>query len=99
MSKIKNTTVLNINNKEVKIFLDSKEIEPDTLKQIKAMMTHESVNSVRVMPDCHPGNGCCIGFTFPLSDKIVPNYIGGDIGCGILTYNLGNFKHDKKEKK
>lgn len=50
------------------------------------------------MPDCHKGNGCCIGFTFPLIDKIVPGYIGGDIGCGILTYKIGNFNHNKKEK-
>lgn len=92
------TTVLTINDKTVKIFLNKNDIDPETLKQIKSIMTHECIKSARVMPDCHKGNGCCIGFTFPLADKIVPNYIGGDIGCGILTYKLGNFNHNKKEK-
>ncbi|VBB18204.1 putative RtcB-like RNA-splicing ligase [Yasminevirus sp. GU-2018] len=99
MSTVSNTvTDLNIDGKSVKIFLQKNNIDPETLKQIKTMMTHECITSARVMPDCHKGNGCCIGFTFPLIDKIVPNYIGGDIGCGIITYKLGNFNHNKKEK-
>lgn len=93
-----NQTKFTINGKTVKIFLDKNEIETETLRQIKAMMDHECIVSARVMPDCHKGNGCCIGFTFPLIDRIVPNYIGGDIGCGILVYKIGNFNHNKKEK-
>lgn len=94
----KNLTELMVNDKSVKIFLDKIELDTETLKQIKTMMDHDCIESARVMPDCHKGNGCCIGFTFPLIDKIVPNYIGGDIGCGILTYKMGNFNHNKKEK-
>lgn len=45
---------------------------------------------VRVMPDCHVGAGCVIGFTARLTDKVVPNLIGVDIGCGVAAWNLGS---------
>ena len=38
---------------------------------------------IRVMPDVHAGVGCVIGFTMELADKIVPNMVGVDIGCGM----------------
>ncbi len=41
---------------------------------------------IRVMPDCHAGNGCVIGFTAVLNEKrIVPNIVGVDIGCGVMA--------------
>jgi tRNA-splicing ligase RtcB len=91
-------TTIDINGNITKIFLERNEIDTETFKQIKAMTAHECIKNARVMPDCHKGSGCCVGFTFHLSDKIVPSYIGGDIGCGICTYNLGIFNHNKKEK-
>lgn len=36
---------------------------------------------IRIMPDCHAGAGCVIGFTADLGDKVIPNLIGVDIGC------------------
>jgi RNA-splicing ligase RtcB len=58
---------------------------------------------VRIMPDCHVGAGCVIGFTAKLTDKVVPNLIGVDIGCGVAAWNLGNRanvgeKFDKLDK-
>jgi len=41
------------------------------------------------MPDCHAGVGCVIGFTAQLRDRVVPSWVGVDLGCGILTYPLG----------
>jgi tRNA-splicing ligase RtcB len=46
-------------------------------------------SNVRIMPDCHVGAGCVIGFTAKLTDKVVPNLIGVDIGCGVAAWNLG----------
>ncbi len=44
---------------------------------------------VRIMPDVHAGAGCVIGFTAELkTDKVIPNLIGVDIGCGVLTARL-----------
>ena len=33
----------------------------------------------------HPGAGCVIGFTADLGDKVIPNVVGVDIGCGVLV--------------
>jgi RNA-splicing ligase RtcB len=41
------------------------------------------------MPDVHAGAGCVIGFTADLGDKVIPNIVGVDIGCGMLTVELG----------
>ena len=43
---------------------------------------------IRIMPDAHAGAGCVIGFTANLGDKVVPNLVGVDIGCGMLTSRI-----------
>ena len=43
---------------------------------------------VRIMPDVHAGAGCVIGYTAKLTDKVVPNLIGVDIGCGVSAAKL-----------
>lgn len=43
---------------------------------------------IRIMPDYHAGKGCVIGTTIQLKDKVVPNLVGVDVGCGILTIQL-----------
>lgn len=45
--------------------------------------------NIRIMPDVHAGKGCTIGTTMRVTDKIVPNIVGVDIGCGMYTINLG----------
>ena len=42
-------------------------------------------SQIRIMPDVHAGAGCTIGTTMTLTDKIVPNLVGVDIGCGMMT--------------
>ena len=49
------------------------------------------------MPDVHEGLGCTIGTTMTIQDKIVPNLVGVDIGCGIETIKLKNRKLDLEE--
>ena len=80
-----------------KVFLEESQVDPDTLKQIRAMTEHPAIVNARVMPDCHHGSGCCVGFTSQLNDKIVPNFVGGDIGCGMLAYRCDKVLK-KKEK-
>ncbi|MDR0550975.1 MAG: RtcB family protein [Spirochaetaceae bacterium] len=43
---------------------------------------------LRLMPDVHAGAGCTIGTTMTITDKIVPNLVGVDIGCGMETLML-----------
>ena len=45
---------------------------------------------IRIMPDVHAGAGCTIGTTMTITDKVVPNLVGMDIGCGMLTVCLGH---------
>ena len=55
---------------------------------------------IRIMPDVHAGKGCVIGYTACLTGKVVPNLIGLDIGCGILSTRLErmNISYDKLDK-
>ena len=81
-------SIITENNKEAKMFIDKMMVDTGTIKQIRSMIKHDAIENARIMPDCHKGAGCCIGFTSKLIDKIVPNFVGGDIGCGIVCYPL-----------
>ena len=46
-------------------------------------------SQVAIMPDVHAGIGCTIGTTVSIrSGRVVPNIVGVDIGCGMLTVKL-----------
>lgn len=75
------------------VMVDS--VDQETMKQITAMVNHPAFTGpVRIMPDCHAGKGSVIGFTMPAGDKIVPNVIGVDIGCGMLMSELQGLTKD-----
>ena len=76
------------------IFLNKEDIEQSTIDQVQRMIDSPAItNPVAVMPDCHVGKGSVIGFTMPLSDKVIPNIVGVDIGCGLLAINLGHLEN------
>lgn len=74
----------------LKIF--TKNIEEQAINQINELLKQETFKNskVRIMPDVHAGKGCVIGFTGDLGDKVIPNIVGVDIGCGMLCVELGN---------
>lgn len=74
----------------LKIF--TKNIEEQAINQINELLKQETFKNskVRIMPDVHAGKGCVIGFTGNLGDKVIPNIVGVDIGCGMLCVELGN---------
>lgn len=43
---------------------------------------------VRIMPDYHAGKGCVIGTTIALNNRVVPNLVGVDIGCGVFVAEI-----------
>ncbi|WP_086350098.1 RtcB family protein [Candidatus Enterococcus clewellii] len=45
-------------------------------------------SKIRIMPDTHSGTGCVIGTTMTIGDKIVPNLVGVDIGCGLYVVKI-----------
>lgn len=79
---------------DLKIFTNN--IEPQALNQIYTLIKQPAFSDckVRIMPDVHAGVGCVIGFTADLGDKVIPNIVGVDIGCGMLTVELGNIDID-----
>lgn len=75
-------------------------IEPEAISQILTLLNHKAFDGVdiKIMPDVHAGAGCVIGFTGKfLDDKVIPNIVGVDIGCGMLTRNIGNIDIDLKD--
>lgn len=72
------------------IFTD--DIEQVAMSQIINLLNQPMAEGadVRIMPDVHAGAGCVIGYTAKLTDKIVPNLIGVDIGCGVASWHLGS---------
>lgn len=68
-----------------KVFTDV--VEEKSLQQIKTLCDQEFTSGakIRLMPDVHAGAGCTIGTTMTIKDKIVPNLVGVDIGCGMET--------------
>ena len=75
--------------RDLKIFTDN--IEQEAIDQINTLLEQPAFADckVRIMPDVHAGAGCVIGFTANLGDKVIPNIVGVDIGCGMLTVELG----------
>ncbi|WP_050977235.1 RNA-splicing ligase RtcB [Planococcus antarcticus] len=61
-----------------------------TVSQIEGFMNEElTANArVRIMPDCHAGKGAVIGTTMKVNDRVVPNLVGVDIGCGMLCVEI-----------
>ena len=71
-------------------------VEEEAIEQIRRMCDYEFAmgSKIRIMPDVHAGKGCTIGTTMTVVDKVVPNIVGVDIGCGMYTVNLGKIDVD-----
>jgi RNA-splicing ligase RtcB len=76
--------------KEVKIFAET--FENEAYDQIKRLANYPAYENsiIRIMPDSHAGKGCTVGTTMTITDKVTPNLVGVDIGCGMLTVELAD---------
>ena len=81
---------IEVGEKTGRVFLNNDEIEGETLKQIKAMIKEDAIENARIMPDCHKSKNCCVGFTSKLVNKIVPNYVGNDIGIVAVLIHIAS---------
>jgi len=83
-----------------KVFTD--DIETEAYTQLLNMMCQcwAKDMQIRVMPDVHAGKGCTVGTTMTIKDKIVPNLVGVDIGCGMLVAKIKDrsINFDKLDK-
>jgi RNA-splicing ligase RtcB len=80
-------------NKAV-IYTDA--IEESARGQIQALCDSRlsSGSNIRIMPDVHAGAGCTIGTTMTITDTVIPNLVGVDIGCGMETVELEDTRID-----
>ena len=71
-----------------KVFTDV--IDETSISQIILLLNQEFItgSKIRLMPDVHAGSGCTVGTTMTITDKVVPNLVGVDIGCGMETVKL-----------
>lgn len=74
-----------LNSKHGDINVYAQTVEQEAILQILAMANSPLGENahIRIMPDCHAGAGCVIGTTMKITDKICPNLVGVDIGCGV----------------
>lgn len=81
-------TIKRDNGNDIKIYATT--LEDVAFEQIKELGEFEPYrdSKIRIMPDCHAGVGCTIGTTMEIKDKITPNLVGVDIGCGMLAVKL-----------
>jgi tRNA-splicing ligase RtcB (3'-phosphate/5'-hydroxy nucleic acid ligase) len=90
-------TIKNSAGNTAKIFTDN--LEQEAWDQVKTLCNTEAYvhSKIRVMPDAHAGKGCTIGTTMTITDKVTPNLVGVDIGCGMLTVALRDKFIDYKQ--
>lgn len=71
-----------------KVFTDN--VDNETISQVIELLNQDYIKDakIRIMPDCHAGTGCVIGTTMTISDKVCPNLVGVDIGCGMLAVRI-----------
>lgn len=82
---------------EAKIFTNV--VDEASVAQVLLLLNQEFIKGsrVRLMPDIHAGAGCTVGTTMTITDKIVPNLVGVDIGCGMETVKIRE-KHIELQK-
>ena len=69
-------------------------IDDYALAQIQMLCDNEvsKGSTIRIMPDVHPGKVGTIGLTMTIHDRILPNLVGIDIGCGMTLAELKGSK-------
>lgn len=89
--KIRRMKAIEIKGKVNTALCYAKVVEEEAIEQIRRMCDYAIAedSKIRIMPDVHAGKGCTIGTTMTITDKVVPNVVGVDIGCGMYTVNLG----------
>ena len=82
---------------EAKIFTDV--VDSTSIAQVQELCNQEFTagSRIRLMPDIHAGAGCTIGTTMTITDTVVPNLVGVDIGCGMETIRITE-KHLELQK-
>ena len=85
---------------EAKVFTD--DVEDYALAQVKMICDNETADGsmVCLMPDIHPGKIAPIGLSMTVTDKVIPQLLGVDIGCGMtcVKLNKSNVEFQKLDR-
>ncbi len=91
-----------LEKKGIKIYGNN--FDEGTYKQIATMANSKALEgqNIAIMPDAHVGKGAVIGFTSTFEDKIIPNVVGVDVGCGMTMSDMPKmfidlYKENKEE--
>ena len=82
---------------QARVFTDV--VDQESISQVISLLNQPYAQNsrVRMMPDIHAGAGCTVGTTMTIGDKICPNLVGVDIGCGMETVRIKE-KHMELQK-
>lgn len=95
-----NANEIRINSKYGEVIIYAMTADQEVFSQISAVANSPLGENahIRIMPDCHAGTGCVIGTTMKITDKVCPNLVGVDIGCGVdLVYTNIAFEERLEE--
>lgn len=91
--------MIQVNGKYNQAIIYTDVVDAASIAQVQELCNQEFTagQRIRLMPDIHAGAGCTIGTTMTLNDKVVPNLVGVDIGCGMAVAVLKE-RHIELEK-
>lgn len=104
MSDSGNFITIEGNHTTARVFVgDESDLNRETHSQLYDIVNHPAFDErICVMPDVHAGAGVVVGFSMPLSRRIIPEVVGGDIGCGMRAWRLGSrlpLSHEERDQR
>ena len=88
---------MELKGKFANAIIHTSDIDENTINQVNNLINCDvsEGSTIHIMPDCHAGKGCTIGTTMTIKDRVCPNLVGVDVGCGMLCLKVqGDFSID-----
>ena len=65
-------------------------VDNESYAQVLRMCNSEELRDtrIRMMPDMHAAEGCTVGTSMTVGERVNPAFVGGDIGCGMQVFRL-----------
>jgi tRNA-splicing ligase RtcB (3'-phosphate/5'-hydroxy nucleic acid ligase) len=79
-----------IKGKYAEALITTDNIEVEAIAQVTELVNHPASmgSKIAIMPDVHAGKGSVVGTTMTITDRVVPNLVGVDVGCGVLALKV-----------
>lgn len=63
-------------------------LDRDMERAVERLLRTEGIAHVALMPDAHLAEDVCVGTVLASEDRVFPDAVGGDIGCGMRALAL-----------